>query len=87
MKVNTYGLKIKGLKKASGKTYNAPDGLYFEIFYDKETEEVWTIERQGGNWSDDERKIGTAYRHVTMQNIVHMIKGHAHCQALSEKFN
>ena len=45
MKVNTHGLKIKGLKKASGSTedYGYYSGHYNEIFYDRSTGEVWTV--------------------------------------------
>lgn len=71
--VYTHGLKMYGLKKASGKTYDTPEGLYVEIFYNKDTGEVWGVEQQSGSWSKyrDEnivRVCGTN-RHMTMQEI------------------
>lgn len=81
-RVNTYGLLMKGLKKASGETkdwgYYSPH--YSEIFYDMETGEVWTVEQYdlGHNSlsvysSPDIIKIGNASHHWTMQTIADAI--------------
>lgn len=45
-KVNTYGHKINGLRKASGETVNwdTRSGGYTEVFYDRSTGEVWTVD-------------------------------------------
>ena len=71
--VYKHGLNIKGLKKASGKTYDTPEGLYFEIFYDRDSGEVWTVEQQAGQWSryreDNIIRICGTNRHMTMQEI------------------
>lgn len=71
--VYKHGLNIKGLKKASGKTYDAPEGLYFEIFYNRDSGEVWTVEQQAGHWSryrdDNIIRICGTNRHMTMQEI------------------
>lgn len=82
MKVNTHGLTIKGLKKASGETedYGAFSPTYNEIFYDRETGEVWTKYQSSlgmNTWTEyhDENiiKIGNTQRHMTMQEIADAI--------------
>ena len=81
-KVNTHGLKIVGLRKASGNTenYGYYSGLYQEIFYDKATGEVWTIMQISlgqNSWTvyhDPEVvKICNASNHMTMQEIADAI--------------
>ena len=78
MKINTHGLKMTGLKKASGATCNYGDysPKYDQIFYDRFTGEVWTVFHWsiGGNsWTeyDDEEVIWIcdARHHMTMQRI------------------
>ena len=75
-KVNTYGLTIKGLKKASGCTedYGFYSGRYSEIFYDRSTCEIRVFDQVSHNsWAvskdPDFVKICSTYRHMTMQEI------------------
>lgn len=77
-KVNTYGLSIKGLKKASGCTedYGSYSGRYVEIFYDRSTGEVWgnfQCSLGRNSWTEyhdpDIVKICSTSRHMTMQEI------------------
>lgn len=81
-KINKHGLKIEGLKKASGETedYGEYGPLYNEIFYDRATGEVWTILQSSlgmGTWTEyhdaDIIKIGNAQQHMTMQQIADAI--------------
>lgn len=80
--VNTYGLQIKGIKKASGDTrdYGCYSGSYVEVFYSAETGEVWTVYQYslGQNTYtvyDDAAvvKICNTSRHMTMQEIADAI--------------
>lgn len=80
--INTNGLKIKGLKKASGETVNWPlySGGYTEIFYDRSTGEVWTIDQVSlgeNSWTayDDPEviKVCNTSIHMTMQQIADAI--------------
>lgn len=82
MKLNTYGMKIKGLKKASGETRNYGDysDRYDEVFYNMESGEVWTVYQVslGGNsWTEYHDpniiKICNAYHHMTMQQLADAI--------------
>ena len=77
-KVNTYGLPIKGLKKASGYTedYGSYSGRYVEIFYDRSTGEVlgnFQCSLGQNSWTEYHDptvvKICNASRHMTMQEI------------------
>lgn len=77
-KVDTHGLKIKGLRKASGETcnYGECSGMYDEIFYDRATGEVWTVFQcsLGQQWwtryhDENVLKVGNTQRHMTMQEI------------------
>ena len=77
-KVNTYGLAIKGLKKASGCTedYGSYSGRYVEIFYDRSTGEVWgnfQCSLGQNSWTEYHDpavvKICNTSRHMTMQEI------------------
>ena len=79
-KVNTYGLTIKGLKKASGCTedYGFYSGRYSEIFYDRSTCEIRVIDQVSHNSftvsnDPDFVKICSTYRHMTMQEIADKI--------------
>lgn len=83
MKLNTYGMKIKGLKKASGETRNYGDysDRYDEVFYNMESGEVWTVYQVslGGNsWTEYHDaniiKICNAYHHMTMQQLADAIR-------------
>lgn len=82
-KVNTYGLAIKGLKKASGCTedYGCYSGRYVEIFYDRSTGEVWgNFQHSPGqnSWTvyhdPDIIKVCTTSIHMTMQQIADCIR-------------
>lgn len=82
MKINTYGITMKGLRKASGATmdYN-DDSKYDEIFYNRETGEIWTVFQvsMGRNsWTqyDDPKivKVCNTSRHMTMQAIADAIR-------------
>ena len=77
-KVNTYGLPIKGLKKASGYTedYGCYSGSYVELFYDKSNGDVWgnfQFSRGQNSWTEYHDpavvKICNTIRHMTMQEI------------------
>lgn len=78
-KVNKHGMKMIGLKKASGSTedYGWYDGRFHEIFYDKKTGEVWTVFQYSDSWTvyHDENvvKIGNTTKHLTMQRIADLI--------------
>ena len=47
MKISKHGIKMNGLKKASGYTenYGPYSGSYVELFYDKSNGDVWDILR------------------------------------------
>lgn len=77
-RVNYHGLKIQGIRKASGSTGNwAPRSCgYDEIFYDLSTGDVWTIPQVSlgcNSWTEyhDKNiiKICNTFRHMTMQEI------------------
>lgn len=77
-KIDTHGLKITGLKKASGETenYGEYSGKYNEIFYNTNTGEVWTefqysLGRNSWTVYDNPAiiKIGETSYHMTMQQI------------------
>lgn len=83
MKLNTYGMKIKGLKKASGQTmdYGDSSGKYDEVFFDRSTGETWTVFQcsLGGNsWTEyrdsNVIKICNTSRHMTMQELADAIR-------------
>lgn len=82
MKLDTNGIKMKGLKKASGETkfYGYYSPRYTEIFYHKHTGEVWTKHQYSighNNWTQyddpDIIKVCNASMHMTMQEIADMI--------------
>ena len=84
-KVNTHGLKMIGLKKASGNTedYGFCSGMYEEIFYNKQTGEVWTKFQCSlgyNSWTEyhdeDIVKICNTDEHMTMQEIADCIYNH-----------
>lgn len=82
MKIDKHGLKIVGLKKASGNTMNNYQaGCYDEIFYDKSTGEVWTKYQCSlgfNSWTEyhDENiiKLCNTTEHLTMQEIADLIE-------------
>lgn len=72
--LNTYRLTIRGMKKASGNTWNTHDSNhYFLVHYNMEDGEVWTTEHVGnGSIQHDNKEIITVARtsrHMTMQEI------------------
>lgn len=79
-KVNTHGLKIKGLRSACGDTcnYGDYDNRYHELFYDRSTGEVWTVFRYGNSWTEyhDKNviKVCNTQHHMTMQEIADAIQ-------------
>lgn len=81
--LNTYGLKMIGLKKVSGQTYDYGyySGEYVEIFYDTKTGEVWTKYQYSlghNSWTQYHDpsiiKICNASGHLTMQAIADLIR-------------
>ena len=76
-RINTYNLIMKGLRKASGETQSYRDAAsYDEIFYDRETGEVWTRFQHSlgfNSWTEYHNpavvKICNTRRHMTMQAI------------------
>lgn len=82
MKLDRHGLKMAGIKAASGETcdYGYLSDRYVEIFYDRATGEVWTVFQcsLGQNmWSEyndpDVIKICNTDMHMTMQEIADAI--------------
>lgn len=82
MAINKHGLKMIGLKAASGATddYGYYSGQYDEIFYDRATGKIWTIYQYSlgqNSWTrydgDDVIKICNASQHMTMQEIADAI--------------
>lgn len=83
MAINKYGIKMNGLKKASGYTenYGPYSGSYVELFYDKSNGDVWGVfhHSMGQNsWTEyhdpDVLKVCTTSRHMTMQEIADCIR-------------
>lgn len=79
--INTHGLMIKGLRKASGETRCYSDAAsYDEIFYDRSTGEVWTRyqcslgQNSWTSYNDTNIvKICNTDHHMTMQQIADAI--------------
>lgn len=83
MAINTYGIKMKGLKKASGCTenYGPYSGSYVELFYNKNSGDIWgTFQHSLGqnSWTvyhdPDIIKICNTSSHMTMQQIADRIR-------------
>ena len=79
-KINTHGLKMVGLKKASGNTGCSTPNAYDELFYNRTTGEVWTVFQYSighNSWTKyHDRsiiKIGETSEHMTMQEIADRI--------------
>lgn len=78
-KINTYGIKMVGIKKACGNTQSYKhNDWHNDIYYNKETGEVWTVFHRDRN----ERtvyhdaaivRVGITARHLKMQEIADMI--------------
>lgn len=82
MTIDKHGLKMSGLKKASGATqdYGAYSPEYQEIFYDRSTGEVWAVYQYSlghNSWTEyhdpDVIKICNTSSHLTMQQIADAI--------------
>ena len=80
MKIDTHGLKMIGLRKASGCTKHFPcgSGQYFQISYDTATGEVLTTFHLDNNsWTeyDDENIILICHtqHHLSIQTLADMI--------------
>lgn len=80
--LNKHGLLIEGIKQASSNTINwaKSSNSYTEIFYDKVTGDVWTVDQvssEHNTWEeyldDDVIKICETEKHLTMQEIADMI--------------
>lgn len=85
---NKHGLTIKGLRKASGNTVNwtARSGGYTEVFYDKSSGEVWTVDQVSlgqNSWTEYHDpsvvKVCNTSRHMTMQQIADAISRKLSC--------
>ena len=83
MSINTHGIKMRGLKEASGYTqnYGPYSGSYVEIFYDKSNGDVWGVFQHSlgqNSWTvyhdPDVIKVCTTSRHMTMQQIADCIR-------------
>lgn len=81
-KLNRHGLKMVGLRSASGNTINwSPrSGGYTEVFYDMDSGDVWTVDQVSlghNSWTEyrsrDILRVCDTERHMTMQEIADMI--------------
>ena len=82
MPLNNHGIKIKGLRDASGYTTNLGrnrTGGYFEIFYDRADGQIWAVY----NITADDRRtypspkiisVCTTRTHLTMQQIADKLR-------------
>ena len=82
MKIDTHGLKMIGLRKASGYTENYPEssGEYVQVSYDKATGDVLTTYHVSLGYNSyteyhDENVISVCYtrQHLTMQMLADII--------------
>ena len=81
-KINRHGLKITGLKTASGKTCACSpyEAGYYEVFYNLDNGSVWTVYRysSGFNCRAEESRenvirVCSTREHLTMQEIADRI--------------
>lgn len=79
-KINTHGIKMVGLRKASGDTRNYYDSRYIQISYDRDNGDILTDLHSdwGRTWETVYHepgviKICTTSRHLTMQEIADRI--------------
>lgn len=78
-RVNTHGLKINNLRRVCGETggWPANSGGYDEIFYNRETGDLWTVPQVSlgrSSWTEypnnpEVVKVGETSQHMTMQEI------------------
>lgn len=82
MKIDTHGLKMLGLRKASGYTENYPadSGKYVQISYDIGTGEIlvsYHVSLGNNSWTEynDENVISVCYtrHHLSMQMLADLI--------------
>lgn len=83
MAINKHGYKMKGLKAVAGETKELDGrgcGAYLELFYDRETGEVWTVFQWSlgqGSWTEYHDKsiikITNICGKMTMQQIADRI--------------
>lgn len=83
-KVNTYGLKISGLRGIAGRTKGLRgfyDSYYLQLFYDQATGEAWTTEHVSlGHNSQmvihdpDVVNCGFLWEPLTMQQLADRIR-------------
>lgn len=77
--IDKHGLKINGLKKASGDTWDWcwRDGQHNDIYFDMSTGDVWTVHHSTNWWTayGDPNVIAvcSSRRHMTMQEIADAI--------------
>lgn len=82
--LNTYNIKMTGLKKASGDTKCLSgyySGEYAELFFDHATGEVWTVYQYSlgqNSWTEFDKKdvvkVCNLSEPTTMQQIADLIK-------------
>lgn len=78
--VDTHGLKINGLRRVCGEAggWPANSGGYDEIFYNRETGDLWTVPQVSlgrNSWTEYRNnpevvKVCETSEHMTMQEIV-----------------
>lgn len=83
MMVDRHGLTIRGLKKASGNTfdYGYYNPRYVEVFYDTKSCRVWTVEQYSAGRNSftvynapEIVKVCETSRHLGMQDIADLIE-------------
>ena len=95
MKIDTHGMKMRGLKAAAGPTKDLTgyySGLYDELFYDRATGEMWTIRQTSlgqKTWTEyhdgNVIKIGNLDKRMSMQEIADMIAERVSCDDYEAK--
>lgn len=84
--LNTYNLKMVGIKKASSETvdWTTRSGGHTEVFYNMETGEVWTVDQIGNSWTQYRNsaiiKVADTTKHMTMQEIATHIAKAVRCR-------
>lgn len=93
-KINTHGLKMQGIKKASGDTCNYSSGRYIQISYDTETGEILTdyhCSLGHNSWTRYHDPaiitICTADYHMTMQEIADAIAEKIEARAMEVSYD
>ena len=76
-KIDKHGLPMRGLKDASGRTYNEQrsSDWHYMVFYNTVSGEVWTAEVYGRNswvvyaYNPEIIRVADVRKHMTMQQI------------------